>query len=190
MEKGSKAGPIDQQYGPSWTEPSKTNSVWQGMASSDSDVVSSARWSVNPFPPSCRWSAAALADGILAPQATQRVDKLSSGQKQPRLIRCIVIDRPARPWCRTSRRLRYTCGRTVLRIRFVGHCGKVVDTTFDLRSEPALPSDCRVRKFSRGRWSIAMVHTSGLLGKMKRSALLRGGMVGSDAADPSAPLPI
>jgi hypothetical protein len=37
----------------------------------------------------------------------------------------------------------------VLRICSVGHCGKILATTFDLRGEPALPSDYSLRSFSR-----------------------------------------
>ena len=73
--EGNKARPIDLPCGPSWNEPSTTNSVWQGVASSDSDAVSSARWSVKLFPPSYRSFGAPVANGTLAPRATPRVDK-------------------------------------------------------------------------------------------------------------------
>jgi len=47
----------------------------------------------------------------------------------------------------------------------------------------------RCLHFSRCRWSNAAVHKSGLFAEMKRSALLGGCMVGSDAAVPPASLP-
>ena len=69
------ARPTDSQCGLSWDKPSKTNSVWQGIASSNSDAVSSAEWSDRRFPPSCRWSAATVANGTLAPIPTPRIGK-------------------------------------------------------------------------------------------------------------------
>ena len=75
--KGDQPKPIIRACGPSWNEDSKTNSLRPGVVSSDSDAVSSARWSGKLFPPSCRSSAVLAASETLTLRAIRRVDKLS-----------------------------------------------------------------------------------------------------------------
>jgi hypothetical protein len=72
MRAQNKVGLIAPRCGPSWNELSKMNLEEYGVMSFDSDAVSSATWSVKPFPPFWGSSQVTAANGTLAPQAIMR----------------------------------------------------------------------------------------------------------------------